>query len=209
MKASDTVREQTATLAPQAVNVTPEKDRDAPLNQNDVAAAGKSVVQITNETIDNLGNDSPISSIPISDASGNDSTENDSDHGKVQAPVAEEVAVTCTSNGDLPSESTLEAREEYSSLLPSKEIKIASENHTIVVEPELKHGDSDVPPNIDQETSQSEKINVEKNNETPAEVADDKVEASVNQTKQEEQKPDASPQKEQDQLDEVKYWGNS
>lgn len=205
MKATDSVREQTGTLAPQAVNATPVTDRDAPLNQNDVAASEKSLVQKTNEQIENLGNDSPLSGIPILEASKSDDTENDTDNGKVQVPVTEEIDVTSTSNSDLLSESTVETHEDNSSPLPSKEIKIASDDHTIVVEPGLKHEDSDIPPKIDQEISQSDKIDVQKNNETPVEVADDKGEASVNQTKQEEQKTDTSPQKEQDQLDEVKY----
>lgn len=192
-KPSDSAREQTSTLTPQ-LNATPEKDRDALLDENDGASSGKLVVQTDNEQQLYMENGSQILDIPITETLADDLGKDNANHVEVPVTVTDAEAVASTSNGERLNGSASEEQP------PAKGVEVANETHLLDDTQSNKSGGSDVPPKIDQEGSDSIIIDPLSNTETQAKPGDVKIVSMSNQKKQNEHKAG----KVQEQLDEVK-----
>ncbi|POO00836.1 Golgin candidate [Trema orientale] len=208
-KTGDTVREQTNALTSQ-VTVTPEKDRDALVNENDGTPSSKPLVETTNEKQGEFSSNSPVSEIPIPEALGNDRSKNNADPVEVPVTVLDGEAVPSTSNVELLNDSSSEVREENSLPLLVKQADIVNAHDlveapveaSVEADPVTKSGGADVPLETDQEKSQSENIDVLNDGENQSKVAVS-IEPLSNQKKQEEQNANTSPTKVQEQLDEA------
>lgn len=191
-KPSDSAREQTSTLTPQ-LNATPEKDRDALLDENDGASSGKLAVQTDNEQQPYMENGSQISDIPITETLADDLDKDNANHVEVPVTVTDAEAVASTSNGEHLNGSASEEQ-------PPLKGEVANETHLLDDTQSNKSGGSDVPPKIDQEGSDSIIIDPLSNTETQAKPGDVKIVLMSNQKKQNEHEAG----KIQEQLDEVK-----
>lgn len=189
------------------VNLTPVKEKETPENPSDGTPLGKSVSQQFNEEIDNSSIDTPMAGFPVSDSSVHDDGKNETDGGKLLETLTEEgtvgEAVIPTPNGDLNKESAPEVGEGNSLPLLSQKIEITCDDRVVEAGPDLEIEAVETfgPPKIDQESSQSENVDV-----IQPKATDAKVEPPAKQVKQEDQKTDAlTSMKVQEQLDEVKY----
>lgn len=204
LKGSDSADEQTSSISSQA-NLTPEKDGDDLLNENDGTPSGKSMVQTDNEQQQNFDNGFPTSDIPTTETSADDMGKDDASHDEVPVAVNDAEAVASTSNGEHLMESPLEVHEDQLSV---KGVEVVSANHLVEDGQSNKSEGADVPPKVDQERSDS--INTDapsniSNTETQPNEADVKVESPIKQKKQHERKAATSARKVQEQLDEVQY----
>ncbi|XP_048321197.2 golgin candidate 1 isoform X2 [Ziziphus jujuba] len=202
LKGSDSADEQTSSISSQA-NLTPEKDGDDLLNENDGTPSGKSMVQTDNEQQQNFDNGFPTSDIPTTETSADDMGKDDASHDEVPVAVNDAEAVASTSNGEHLMESPLEVHEDQLSV---KGVEVVSANHLVEDGQSNKSEGADVPPKVDQERSDS--INTDapsniSNTETQPNEADVKVESPIKQKKQHERKAATSARKVQEQLDEA------
>lgn len=199
---SDTLQEQTSIVTSQ-VDLTPENDRAAQLVENE-GTPTKSVSQTDDVQQHSFDNDYPMVGIPLTETLANDVVKHDADAMEVPSTVADVEAVSSSSNGEPVNENTSDVHKEQPPLsLPTKEVNIANEDQPIDAG-QSKPGDTDVTGKIDLDSSQSVSTDLPSNSETQLKDADVKVEPLVNQNRQQENKANGSPLKEQDQLDEVK-----
>ncbi|GMY36154.1 golgin candidate 1 isoform X1 [Fagus crenata] len=198
---SDTLQEQTSIVTSQ-VDLTPENDRAAQLVENE-GTPTKSVSQTNDVEQHSIDNDYPMVGIPLTETLANDVVKHDADAMEVPSTVAGVEAVSSSSNGEPVNENTSDVHKEQPPLsLPTKEVNIANEDQPIDAG-QSKPGDTDVTGKIDLDSSQSVSTDLPSNSETQLKDADVKVEPLVNQNRQQENKANGSPLKEQDQLDEA------
>uniref|UniRef100_A0A2N9GB88 Golgin candidate 1 n=1 Tax=Fagus sylvatica TaxID=28930 RepID=A0A2N9GB88_FAGSY len=198
---SDTLQEQTSIVTSQ-VDLTPENDRAAQLVENE-GTPTKSVSRTDDVQQHSIDNDYPMVGIPLTETLANDVVKHDADAMEVPSTVADVEAVSSSSNGEPVNENTSDVHKEQPPLsLPTKEVNIANEDQPIDAG-QSKPGDTDVTGKIDLDSSQSLSTDLPSNSETQLKDADVKVEPLVNQNRQQENKANGSPLKEQDQLDEA------
>ncbi|CAN6564413.1 unnamed protein product [Malus baccata var. baccata] len=205
-KMNDSAREQISTLTSQT-DVTPEKDSDAHLKENEGAPSADPTSQTINEQQQNHEKD-PTISIPLTEARAIEVGESNAEQAEASISLTDREANTSTSNGKLVNEIDSDGREEHPLPSPAKEVEVVDENHqveSVGAGQDKKSRNSDVHPEIDQGRTESINTDAISNRETQPKVADGNEEPVVEKSKPIEHKSGSSPLKvqEQDQIEEA------
>ncbi|RXI05971.1 hypothetical protein DVH24_018013 [Malus domestica] len=205
-KMNDSAREQISTLTSQT-DVTPEKDSDAHLKENEGAPSADPTSQTINEPQQNHEKD-PTISIPLTEARAIEVGESNAEQAEASISLIDREANTSTSNGKLVNEIDSDGREEHPLPSPAKEVEVVDENHqveSVGAGQDNKSRNSDVHPEIDQGRTESINTDAISNRETQPKVADGNEEPVVEKSKPIEHKSGSSPLKvqEQDQIEEA------
>ncbi|XP_008242507.1 PREDICTED: golgin candidate 1 isoform X3 [Prunus mume] len=209
---SDSAPEQISILTSQ-VDVTPEIDSDAHLNDNDGTPSINPSSQPINEKQQNLEKDSTVS-IPLTETTAIELGQNNADEAEASTTSTDKEAVTSTSNGELVNEIPSDGHEEHPFPLSATEVEVVDENHqveSVDAGQDNNFRDADVHPETDQNRTESSTTTAISNRETQSKVADGNEEPVIEQSKQVEHKAGSTPVKvqEQDQSKQVDHKAGS
>ncbi|XP_008242505.1 PREDICTED: golgin candidate 1 isoform X1 [Prunus mume] len=209
---SDSAPEQISILTSQ-VDVTPEIDSDAHLNDNDGTPSINPSSQPINEKQQNLEKDSTVS-IPLTETTAIELGQNNADEAEASTTSTDKEAVTSTSNGELVNEIPSDGHEEHPFPLSATEVEVVDENHqveSVDAGQDNNFRDADVHPETDQNRTESSTTTAISNRETQSKVADGNEEPVIEQSKQVEHKAGSTPVKvqEQDQSKQVEHKSGS